>query len=228
MTTATNTPTRRRPGRPRRSQPRTTLEPREEILRQASVLFSAQGVGATSLSDIARAVNVTPAAIYYHFAGRDDIVAALLDYVIEETDAFSCDADASAPPAARLHQLLARHVTHLTSSPYDLWFVIGVSDAEARNHPALVAHVRAWRAALEAVLHDGVEASAFLAIEPNLAVATLSGLVSAALQLHHETGSVDAQTIAQLAVRSVAIDPGDWTEPRPKRQRPTKEHTNDR
>ena len=80
----TSTTTPRRPGRPRRTAAGpTALEPREEILRQASVLFSTQGVGATTVSDIAGGVGLTPAAIYYHFGGRDDILAALIDYVID-------------------------------------------------------------------------------------------------------------------------------------------------
>ncbi len=145
----------RRPGRPRRSGPTTTLEPREEILRHASVSFSENGIAGTTFSDIARRVGVTPAALYYHFAGRDDIVAALLDYVVEETHAFSAAGDDHASASDRLHGLIARHVERLTSSPYDLWFVTSVSDAQARRHGALLEHVAGWRSALRAVLADG-------------------------------------------------------------------------
>ena len=211
MGTATHSP-HRRPGRPRRSETRTSLDPKEEILRHAAVLFSANGIGATTVSDIARAVDVTPSAVYYHFAGRDDIVAALLSYVIEETHAFSATADASTAPAERLQRLIAQHVERLPSSPYDLLFVIGMSKSEARQHTALVEHIRAWRSALAGILRDGQEVGSFIDLDPAVGVVALTGLVFAALQLQHETGSVDADAMARLAVRSVTVEPGDRTD----------------
>jgi hypothetical protein len=54
----TGTHLARRRGRPRSSERGSDLEPREEILRHAARLFSAKGLGATRLADIADAVGV--------------------------------------------------------------------------------------------------------------------------------------------------------------------------
>ncbi len=198
----------RRPGRPRRnSHAPSALEPRDEILHHASAIFSAKGVGATTVTDIANAVGLTQAAIYYHFAGRDDILAALIDYVIEETDAFSAAADQQATPAERLRFLISRHVYRLTTSPYDLWFIAGLSEAEARNHDGLVEHHKTWQQALSAIVTDGQRQGHFIDIEPRLAVASFSGLVYSALQQHHVGTDVDPEVIANLAVRSLSVEP---------------------
>jgi AcrR family transcriptional regulator len=61
--------------------PRDGSDTREEILRQALTLFVDQGYDKTSLREIAEAVGVTKAALYYHFRTKDDIVrAAMTEY----------------------------------------------------------------------------------------------------------------------------------------------------
>ncbi|MEB5707293.1 multidrug efflux transporter transcriptional repressor AcrR [Pantoea anthophila] len=50
------------------------LETRHQILDAALVLFSQQGVSATSLADIATAASVTRGAIYWHFKNKADLL----------------------------------------------------------------------------------------------------------------------------------------------------------
>jgi len=50
------------------------LETRHQILDAAIVLFSQQGVSATSLADIATAASVTRGAIYWHFKNKADVL----------------------------------------------------------------------------------------------------------------------------------------------------------
>jgi AcrR family transcriptional regulator len=53
---------------------------RDQFLDAAVVLFSRQGVAATTLAHIAKEVGVTSAMVHYHFANRDQ----LLDAVVNE------------------------------------------------------------------------------------------------------------------------------------------------
>lgn len=54
---------------------------REQILGTAMRLFVEQGYDKTSLREIAEAVGVTKAALYYHFRTKDELVtSALADY----------------------------------------------------------------------------------------------------------------------------------------------------
>ncbi|WP_313654457.1 multidrug efflux transporter transcriptional repressor AcrR [Pantoea sp.] len=50
------------------------LETRHQILDAAIILFSQQGVSATSLADIATAASVTRGAIYWHFKNKADVL----------------------------------------------------------------------------------------------------------------------------------------------------------
>lgn len=52
---------------------------RAQILAVATELFAEQGYEATSLREIAERLQITKAALYYHFPGKDDILRALLE-----------------------------------------------------------------------------------------------------------------------------------------------------
>ena len=54
---------------------------RGEILVVASELFIEQGYEATSLREIAARLDITKAALYYHFPSKDDILRALMEPV---------------------------------------------------------------------------------------------------------------------------------------------------
>lgn len=54
-----------------------TLETRNAIIRAAEAIFYCQGVAESSLSDVAKKAGVTRGAIYWHFAGRSDLLQEL-------------------------------------------------------------------------------------------------------------------------------------------------------
>jgi len=54
-----------------------TASTKERILNVALDLFTERGFDGTSLREIAERLGVTKAAIYYHFASKDDILMAL-------------------------------------------------------------------------------------------------------------------------------------------------------
>ena len=195
----------RRRGRPRASGRATELDAREEILRAAASLFSTRGIGATRLADIAAAVGVTPPSIYYHFDNLDAIVGTLLDYVIVESSAFATSVRTGPGDAAqRLHALIAQHVERLTRGPFDLWFVAGLSEQNARRFPDVGRRARAWRRAVAALVAEGVAAGAFSPVDADVAVSAISGLVYGALELNHRGRTVDSGRIATLALRALA------------------------
>ena len=57
------------------------------------------------------------------------------------------------------------------------------------------------------LVHEGVIAGSFADIEPEVAVAAISGLVYGALELHHRGTRVDPAQIAALAVRALMTEP---------------------
>ncbi|WP_061540288.1 TetR/AcrR family transcriptional regulator [Collimonas fungivorans] len=52
---------------------------REKLLDTATLLFSSQGVAATTVAAIARQAGVTPAMVHYYFKNRDQLIEAVVD-----------------------------------------------------------------------------------------------------------------------------------------------------
>jgi AcrR family transcriptional regulator len=55
-----------------------TASTRDRILTVAADLFSRHGYAATPLSDIAAALGITKAALYYHYRSKDEILDAIM------------------------------------------------------------------------------------------------------------------------------------------------------
>ncbi|PZN02767.1 MAG: TetR/AcrR family transcriptional regulator, partial [Bacillota bacterium] len=56
---------------------------RETILHQAARLFARQGYPATTMRDLAATLGVTPAALYYHFSNKDQLLLEVVLHGIE-------------------------------------------------------------------------------------------------------------------------------------------------
>jgi AcrR family transcriptional regulator len=68
-----------RVGRPRHVPSTSSeLSPRDQILDAAAALFVEHGFSATSTRAIAERVGIRQASLYYHFAGKDDMLVELL------------------------------------------------------------------------------------------------------------------------------------------------------
>ncbi|MFE6511290.1 TetR/AcrR family transcriptional regulator [Nocardioides sp. NPDC057767] len=76
---------RTQPGRPRLIPTTTAGPPREQVLHAAAQLFVTQGFSATSTREIAEKVGIRQASLYYHFTGKDEILAELLERSVRPT-----------------------------------------------------------------------------------------------------------------------------------------------
>ncbi|OIJ26091.1 TetR/AcrR family transcriptional regulator [Nocardioides luteus] len=87
-----------RPGRPRLTPNNGVGTPREQVLEAAARLFTSRGFAATSTREIAEAVGIRQASLYYHFAGKDEILAALLATTVRPTQMVVDEIVALVPP----------------------------------------------------------------------------------------------------------------------------------
>ena len=108
-----------RVGRPRaRAGSGAGRTPRQEILDAAAALFGESGYTATSTRAIAERVGIRQASLYYHFAGKDDILLELLEASVRPTlDVVGALRAAAPDPAAALHALVVVDVGTLLAGP---------------------------------------------------------------------------------------------------------------
>ena len=81
-------------------------------IRQVAVeLFTEHGYDGTSLREIAERLDVTKAALYYHFKSKEDIVASLVEDYFGQLDALIDWSRGQPRDAATRREILARYVS---------------------------------------------------------------------------------------------------------------------
>ncbi|NLA56584.1 MAG: TetR/AcrR family transcriptional regulator [Corynebacterium humireducens] len=109
-------------GRPRKNSPRRQgSTAREEILDAAAELFTTQGFASTSTHQIADAVGIRQASLYYHFPSKTEIFLTLLKSTIEpSTELATALGDSDACPSMRLWALVAAEARLLLSTRWNI------------------------------------------------------------------------------------------------------------
>ena len=104
-------------------------------------LFAQQGVQRTSLQDIADRLGITKAALYYHFASREELVRSILVPLIDEGEQFVTDQENSGYTNAR--QLLEGYFDFHYRHREDLMLVL--AELTMLADLGLIDKVLAWR-----------------------------------------------------------------------------------
>ncbi|MEO3778078.1 helix-turn-helix domain-containing protein [Micromonospora sp. B11E3] len=89
---------------------------RERIKTVALELFTEQGYEKTSLREIAERLNVTKAALYYHFRSKDEIVDSFVADRLHRMDALVAWAEEQPATLATRRELIARYAEAMFTS----------------------------------------------------------------------------------------------------------------
>ncbi|HEY0215850.1 MAG TPA: helix-turn-helix domain-containing protein [Cellulomonas sp.] len=190
----------RRRGRPR-SAPRKTESPalstREEILAAAATLFGSQGYTETTTRQIADAVGIKQASLYYHFSDKSQILRSLLKGTVAPSVQFAdwargaggqaaggAAADgAAADPAVALAALARYDLDGLLRDRWNLHVVYRLLDiaetefVETReSQVALRGHYRELSAAV--LRTQGVDPDGLAPADLELAFGLVEGIIS--------------------------------------------------
>jgi AcrR family transcriptional regulator len=109
-----------RVGRPRSTPSASTANAREEILDAGAALFAERGYAGTSTRSIAERVGIRQASLYYHFAGKDEILLELLEVSVRPSLDFVERVRDAPDPAAALFALAAVDVRTLLDAPHNI------------------------------------------------------------------------------------------------------------
>jgi TetR/AcrR family transcriptional regulator, cholesterol catabolism regulator len=172
--------TARKRGRPRNLEPSDEYRQRLEIIvTKAAEVFKAQGYEAGSLEDVAAALGMSKASLYYYVKSKSHLLGLVFDRAISaalrEIDALASDKD----PRVRLAALV-RHQAHLVVGDPALFGVFFDQRAGLRadDLAELVTkerrYVRQFVVAVEAAMKAGVIASG----DPRVVSYCLIGMTS--------------------------------------------------
>jgi AcrR family transcriptional regulator len=166
---------------------------REEILTATLAEVDRIGLAATRVSDVAGALGVSSALVFYHFGTKDALLADAFAHAVER-DLTSLDAAVARGEDAvdRLRRVIRLYGPTGAAPGWQLWIDAW---ALAQREPVIRKVLRRmdqrWRSTLLGVIETGVEEGAFTCPDPNAAVARLSALI-------------DGLSVANLVYRSVS------------------------
>jgi len=127
-------------------------EPQEPMDRRIAQLalarFRVGGFVGTSIADLAGALGVSKAAIYYHYRSKDTLLHRLIDPLLDAIDACIHDHTTTPPPTPR--QLLGAYLTVLIAHR-DVVPLIA-TDVAVLNHPRIGPRLRAQNHQLQSFL----------------------------------------------------------------------------
>lgn len=149
---------------------------RAEILRRAADLFRRKGFHAAGMREIAQGIGIAPGALYYYFAGKDDLLHACQTIALRRLVEGARAIAASDDPAPAKVRALVR--AHLAATLGELGG--GFLHVEFRSlpDPLLREVVRgrdAYERCVRRILRDGVRAGELRAVDVKLAALALLG-----------------------------------------------------
>ena len=118
------------------------------IARLALDRFRVSGFVGTSIADLAGALGVSKAAIYYHYRSKDALLHRLVDPLLDAIDA--CIQDHHTTPARTPRQLLGAYLTVLLAHREVVPLI--ATDVAVLNHPSIGPRLRAQNQQLQSLL----------------------------------------------------------------------------
>lgn len=172
---------------------------RAEILEAAAQIFSQKGYHGTSMQDIALAVNLQKASLYYHFGSKQEILFELLnqalDLLIERVTRSFSDGDS---PGHRLRRAMCVYLDTL-SDYQDLAAVLLLEhrslepDLQRQHFPKRDAFEGIWRSLIQA----GIDSGDFTCAHPSLTARALLGAMNWTVTWYRRDGALSAQEISE-------------------------------
>jgi AcrR family transcriptional regulator len=187
---------------------------REEILTATLEVVESAGLAATRVSDVATALGVSPALVFYHFRTKDDLIAEAFAHAAERDVARLEEIAASEDaPLDRLRRMLKLYGPTGPATGWQLWIDAWALAQREHEIQAVMRRMdQRWCAVLREVVEAGVATRDFHCPDPPAAVtrisALLDGLSVATLVYRSVTRTQLRRWVAEAVARELGLEPG--------------------
>ena len=176
---------------------------RRAIEDVASELFRTHGYAATSVRDIARALDIQGPSLYAHVSSKEDVLWAIVDRAASRFEAAAQMATEQAPrdPSAALAALVRAHVRVITDD-------VGTAGVFVHEWRALTGERRAgilvrrdaYEARFRDLVTDGIATGDFELTDPAIATKAILGSLNAISTWYAPDGRLPAGRVADHLV----------------------------
>ncbi len=188
---------------------------REEILAATVTEVQKTGLAQTRVSDIASALGVSPALVFYHFETKDRLLAEAFAYAAERDLVRLAEAVQGPGTATERLRAVLRLYSPVGSTPpgWTLWvdaWAAALRSSELRRVSRRL-DVR-WKEAVAEIIADGVAAGEFRCADPHAAAWRITALIDGlAIQVTVHRGLLTrgqmAEWVTGLAAHELGLAP---------------------
>jgi len=171
---------------------------RDEILAAAVQIFGQKGFHATSMQEIAEAVNLQKASLYHHVSSKQEILVDVLDQALDLFIAnMQVVMQSPLPPDDMLRQAMQTYMVTILQQR-DLASVLLLEhrslepELHARHIPRRDRFEGLWRD----LIHQGVEAGCYFAVDPAMTARALLGVMNWVITWYSPQGNLTPEQIS--------------------------------
>ena len=183
---------------------------RRAIEDVASALFRDRGYAATSVRDIARALDIQGASLYAHVTSKEDVLWAIVDRAATAFEAAAADIGDEAPADA-VGALVRAHIGVIAAHPeLASVFVHEWRHLSGERRQRILDRRDAYEQRFRTLISRGIDDGAFTVTDPALAAGFLLTALNGLAAWYRPGGRLAPHQIADqyadLAVRSLTED----------------------
>jgi TetR/AcrR family transcriptional regulator, cholesterol catabolism regulator len=173
---------------------------REGIIEAAARIFSEKGFHATSMQDIADAVDLQKASLYYHFSSKQEILADILDRALDLiNNRLELVLSQSLSPDEKLRQAMVSYLETIAENQNlsaVLLLELRSLDPELKELHASRREKfeRLWRD----LIIEGTQQGVFTEVDPSLTGRAILGVMNWTVTWYRRDGARSAEEIAEL------------------------------
>jgi AcrR family transcriptional regulator len=189
---------------------------RRRIEDVASTLFRERGYAATSIRDIARALDVRGASLYAHVTSKEDMLWSIVDRAAGRFERAADDAErptATTGATDRIAALVRSHVGVVTSDHGEASVFVHEWRALSADRRAAISHRRdAYGRRFRTAIADGMATGEFAMTDPAVAAAFILSALNGLAIWYRPDGRLTPDRIADhfvdLSIRALTEAPG--------------------
>jgi TetR/AcrR family transcriptional regulator, cholesterol catabolism regulator len=185
---------------------------RRQIEDVASALFSSRGYAATSMRDIARALDLQGGSLYSHIPSKEAVLAAIVEEAAEDFHAaVGPIAERPGPAAERLREMVVAHVRVVTGGRERAKVFLFEWTFLGEERRAAIARSRsAYQDHFERVVAEGVASGELCAPDPKLSAVFILSAMNAIAHWYRPDGGLGPDALAgqyaELFLRGLQAD----------------------
>src|SRR5207237_6265829 len=154
------------------------MDARDKILETATRLFSTQGFGSTSLSQVAKEAQVSKALIFWHFENKEKLFQTALQRTLEPYVVNVLDDLEGLSEIDQIKRLIDQYYAFVSENIYSVKFVVSLILRDDKHPDDLIGHVnelhRVYRNLLADILDSGRQKGVFRAkMDPRMDAALI-------------------------------------------------------